>query len=750
MTRQLNRLCGLPRALAGIQECISTTRQRFRESARRTRRRTFGTVTAAVFSGVLMPVATAHADASFWMQGSQAEVRVISAYTATGETETTVPLGLEFKMNEGWHIYWRTPGEAGLPPELDHGQSLNVADVVFSWPVPTRDVAYGVETFVYKDHVILPFDVSLVTPGQPLDLRGKVDFLICADVCIPDSVAVDFSLPGGPAEVARGEAALLNAYETQIPADNNGGVGLQVASIRFEPAVDPDNPVLVGFLNTRLMSMFEMLAPDVFAEVPEGFSVREPEVTLSTDRMSGLVRSPVFRESWAPTTLAAADAVITVADGIRGVQLAEFRLLDGFDPTEALVGFGTGSGVGVAGLPPLDLSPMSVLGILLLAVVGGLILNFMPCVLPVLSLKMFSVVSHGGQADARIRLSFAATALGILVSFLTLALAFAGLKLAGASFGWGVQFTQPAFILVLLAVVISFALNLFGLLEIPNIPGLGRLGANQRGFLGDFTSGVLATLLATPCSAPFLGTAIGFALAAPVPMLVLIFLFVGVGLALPYFAVMTFPQLAAAMPRPGRWMLRLRQVLALALIATAVWLTGVLLKQWGVTSDLRWLAALSAGIILAAGALFGRWAIAGVGAVGAAVPLALVLMISPQATASAGATFQPFSESALNAALDDGKTVFVDVTADWCLTCKTNKIRAINHEDVQAALSADAVVSLQADWTAYDASITEYLAANGRRAIPFNAVYNPKSRKAEVLPELLSPKDVLEALARTQ
>ena len=149
------------------------------------------------------------------MQGVQAEVRVISAFTATGETETTVPLGLEFQMNEGWHIYWRTPGEAGLPPELDHGPSLNVAETAISWPVPTRDVTYGIETFVYKDRVVLPLEVSLQNPGEPLDLRGKVDFLICADVCIPDSVEVDFSLPGGAAEIAEGEAALLNTYETR-------------------------------------------------------------------------------------------------------------------------------------------------------------------------------------------------------------------------------------------------------------------------------------------------------------------------------------------------------------------------------------------------------------------------------------------------------------------------------------------------------------------------------------------------------
>lgn len=707
-----------------------------------------------MLSAALFPAAPAQADASFWMQGVQAEVRVISAFTATGETETTVPLGLEFQMNEGWHIYWRTPGEAGLPPELDHGPSLNVAETAFSWPVPTRDVTYGIETFVYKDRVVLPLEVSLQNPGEPLDLRGKVDFLICADVCIPDSVEVDFSLPGGAAEIAEGEAALLNTFETRIPADNGGSVGLQVENIAFEAASDPDNPLLVGYLDTRLASVFEMTAPDVFAEVPEGFSVREPVVTLSEDAMMAQVRSPVFRESWAPTTLDTAAAVITVADGIRGVELPSFRLLDGFSlgsgRGRGSVG-ASGEGLSVAGpLAPLDLSLTSVLGILVLAVIGGFILNFMPCVLPVLSLKMFSVVSHGGQADARIRLSFAATALGIFASFLALALAFAGLKLAGASFGWGVQFTQPVFILVLLAVLVGFALNLFGLFEIPNIPGLGGLGANQRGFLGDLTSGVLATLLATPCSAPFLGTAIGFALAAPVPVLVLIFLFVGVGLALPYFAVIAFPRLAAVMPKPGRWMLRLRQVLGLALVATAVWLTGVLLKQWGVTSDLRWLAALAAGLTFAAGALFARWRMAGLGAVGAAIPLALVLSFSPQATASDAATFQPFSEAVLEEALAEGKTVFVDVTADWCLTCKTNKIRAINHEDVQAALGSESVISLQADWTAYDASITRYLASHGRRAIPFNAVYNPKSGTAEVLPELLSPKDVLGALARAR
>lgn len=697
------------------------------------------------------PASTAAGDASFWMQGVQSQVRVISPYTATGEGAATVPLGLEFAMNEGWHIYWRTPGEAGLPPELEHGQSLNVQDVAFSWPVPKRDVQYGIETFVYKDRVVLPFDVTLSDPGQPLDLRGRVDFLICAEICIPDSVDINFSLPGGPAEIAVEEAAIFNTYETRVPGENGGSTGLTVETIAFEPLAtrDPDSATLAGHLVSSISSVFAMSEPDLFAEVPEGFFVRGPQVMLAEDAMTATLRSPVYRENWATEDLDLAEVAITVVDGLRGVELPSVRLIDGFSFDGADVSVGA-SGARTGAPAPLDLSLTTVLGMLVLAVIGGFILNFMPCVLPVLSLKMFSVVSHGGQASAKIRLSFAATAAGILVSFLVLAAAFASLKLAGASFGWGVQFTQPVFILVLLVVLFGFALNLFGLFEIPNIPGLGGLGANQRGFLGDFTSGVLATLLATPCSAPFLGTAIGFALAAPIYILVLIFLFVGVGLALPYLAVIAFPGLAAVMPKPGRWMLRLRQVLGVALVLTAVWLLGVLLKQWGVSSDLRWLAALAAGLAFALGAFLAQWRTAALGMVAGAVPLAAVLILSPQAAVNKDALFQPFTEAALQTALDDGKIVFVDVTADWCLTCKTNKIRAINVEDVTAELKSSSVVALQADWTTYDASITTYLASHGRRAIPFDAVYSGRTGEVEVLPELLSAKDVLAALDRAR
>ena len=367
---------------------------------------------------------------------------------------------------------------------------------------------------------------------------------------------VAFSLPGGPARVAANEAALLNTFETRIPSENGGSVGLTVESIAFEPTTDPEKPALIGHLVTNVSSVFEMTKPDVFAEVPDGYFVRKPTVSLADDAMTGSLRSPVFRENWATAEPSDAAFTITVADGIRGVELTPFRLLDGF---------GTGAKALAATPDALDLSLPTLLGMLVLAVIGGFILNFMPCVLPVLSLKMFSVVSHGGQADRKIRLSFAATAAGILVSFLILALIFASLKLAGASFGWGVQFTQPIFILALLVVLLGFALNLFGLFEIPNIPGLGGLGGKSAWVLGGLYLWHPRNLARNPVlRPPSLGTAIGFALAAPVMVLILIFMFVGVGLALPYLAVIAFPKLASVMPKPGRWMLRLRQVLGLA------------------------------------------------------------------------------------------------------------------------------------------------------------------------------------------
>jgi suppressor for copper-sensitivity B len=354
----------------------------------------------------------------------------------------------------------------------------------------------------------------------------------------------------------------------------------------------------------------------------------------------------------------------------------------------------------------------SLLLILGIAVLGGLILNIMPCVLPVLILKLTSVLAHGGGESERVRVSFLATAAGIVTAFLTLAAMLAGLKLAGHEIGWGIQFQQPIFLAVLAVVCLVFAANLWGLFEVP-LPSLAgdlALSADRRAsrhkLLGAFLTGVFATVLATPCSAPFVGTAIGFALSRAPAEIFAIFLAMAIGLALPYLAVAAVPHLAVMLPRPGRWMIWLKKLLGVSMAATAAWLVWILAGQVGLLHS-----TASAG----------------------------------QASGEA-VHWQRFDEAAIPGLVASGKTVFVDVTADWCLTCKANKALVIDRDPVRSRLNESNVVAMVADWTKPDPAIDSYLAKFGRYGIPLNVAYGSKAPQGIALPELLAAADVLKAL----
>jgi suppressor for copper-sensitivity B len=394
---------------------------------------------------------------------------------------------------------------------------------------------------------------------------------------------------------------------------------------------------------------------------------------------------------------------------------------------------------------------------LLVAVLGGLILNLMPCVLPVLSLKLLGVVGHGGGDGRAVRLSFVAAAAGILASFLVLALGLIALKAAGLAVGWGIQFQQPAFIAGMALIVTAFACNLFGWFEIAG-PRLAFAAAESKaaghGMLGHFFTGALATLLATPCSAPFLGTAVGFALARGKVEIAAIFLALGLGLALPYLAVAAFPALATRLPRPGRWMLHLRLVLGLGLVATALWLLSVLAAQRG------WGAAALAGALLLFMALalalrprlpeaargFAPAAVAVLALGAVALPVSLPPGVARSPMEAADGKWSVFDEAAIPQLVAEGRVVFVDVTADWCITCQANKKLVLNRGQVAERLGGGGIVSMRADWTRPDPAIARYLAKFERYGIPFNAVYGPKAPGGIPLPELLTSDAVLTAL----
>ena len=519
-----------------------------------------------VLAGLVLDPRGAAAAASDWAAEEQVKVRLISASQSAASDQ--VKLGLEFDLKPGWKIYWRSPGDAGFPPSIDWTGSQNLAAGEIAWPVPHRFSLFGLETFGYGDRVVLPVDATLARTGEALSLVAAVDYLICEEICIPYRANLTLDLPAGP-ESRAPEAFLIESFGRQVP-----GRGA-------ERGLSLESAVLGGSLAAPLVQVTArsdtpFAEPDLLVEGPPGFAFAKPTVILTED-------DHVAKLTVAASThldqvvLEGKQLTLTVTDGLRGLEqqtVARFATL----PSSTA--------------PAVD--PLTLLGILGLAVLGGLILNLMPCVLPVLSIKLLSIAEQGGRARRDIRASFLASAAGILFSFLVLATAAVGLKAGGMAVGWGIQFQQPLFLSAMALVMALFAYNLMGFFEVPLPAFLGRLGAGgpDKGLWGNFGTGALATLLATPCSAPFLGTSVGFALSRGALEIYLIFAALGIGLALPYLLVAAAPRLAAWLPRPGPWMITLRRVLGLLLAATAVWLLTVLAVQVGT------LAALLAGGLL--------------------------------------------------------------------------------------------------------------------------------------------------------
>ncbi|MEM7709834.1 MAG: thioredoxin family protein [Pseudomonadota bacterium] len=384
--------------------------------------------------------------------------------------------------------------------------------------------------------------------------------------------------------------------------------------------------------------------------------------------------------------------------------------------------------------------------ILLVSMLGGLILNLMPCVLPVLSIKLASALQSADRPLARVRAGFLASAAGVMVFFAVLALALVGLKGAGVAVGWGVQFQQPIFLAFVIGLMTLFAANLLGAFEMQlgSTAMTGMAQAGGAGLRGDFATGAFAALMATPCSAPFIGTAVTYALTSGPVEVVAVFLAMGLGLALPYLAVAARPGLVRRLPRPGRWMGTLRVGLGVVMLAAVAWLLTVLAGAAG-TRMAMIVGGLAVALLLAL--KIGRAGpVAGAGLAAMVIAAALVPPAPVGRVASLMGVWQPFERDRIADEVAAGEVVFVDVTADWCLTCVANKRLVLDRGDVADALGE--VVALQADWTRPDPGISAYLETHGRFGIPFNAVYGPGAPEGIALPELLTEGAVLEALAR--
>jgi suppressor for copper-sensitivity B len=396
---------------------------------------------------------------------------------------------------------------------------------------------------------------------------------------------------------------------------------------------------------------------------------------------------------------------------------------------------------------------LKVVAVAAIAFLGGLILNVMPCVLPVLSIKFTSVMKATGQSRQVTRNGFLFSALGVLAFVWALAVALLFLQWVGVSVGWGIQFQNPAFVSLMFMVIAVFAANLFGAFEI-SLPATlqDRLGASgaRSGYISDFGTGLLAAVLATPCSAPFLGTAITFALAGTPMDVMVIFTALGLGLALPYLVIAARPEWVTRLPRPGRWMLLVRLLLGGLLMATAAWLLFVLAGVAGGRAA-AFVSVLTAAFIVAASIpRANQWVRRAVlsGCVLLAVFGAGFISTPDRTTAAVDATshWQDFEPLGIARRVSAGETVFVDVTADWCLTCKANKSLVLDRDPVRARLRDGSVIAMQADWTRPNDNIARFLERYDRYGIPFNIIFGPGAPSGIALPELLTPQAVLDAL----
>ncbi|WP_084609443.1 protein-disulfide reductase DsbD family protein [Archangium violaceum] len=674
-------------------------------------------------------------------------------------------VGVRFRMDPGWHIYWKNPGESGLASEVTWDTPGTTVGEL-QWPAPStfRTSDGYITTYGYAEEVLLFADARASEKAEgSLQLSAAADVLVCEVHCLPAQLMLTRNISVGPETRPDAEHALVfAAAHARVPvAPESSGHAvtlaldtkpltagqpftgtLTVTGPRGQPvpAVDKD-----FFVPERIPGIAR-LALSAVAGRPGTFKLEgqaAPDVPAQEPRFAGVLHLG----SSALTVSLPMASVVAAAPGA---------------PVAAAAGKPVAAQASAVAAPPVAAESSLSLGLVLLfAFLGGALLNLMPCVFPVLALKAYGFTRTVHAERGQVGLHALAYAGGIVGSMLVLAAVVLALRAGGSSVGWGFQFQEPLFVAAVAAVLVAFALNLFGVFNVgTDGTALVEKVDSSHGFARSAGEGVLAVVLATPCSAPLLGTAVGFALAAGPATVLATFLMLGLGLALPFCLLVLVPGLTKLLPKPGAWMERGKQLLGFALLGTTVWLVWVMGGLTGVDGMARLLAFLAVVGLgawlygLVQGDSGGRKA-AGVAAVVAILVVGGVLSLRFEEAgpavrkASMVAEAQPWDETAVAAALKAGQPVFIDFTADWCLTCKFNERTVLTREDVRAAFAQHKVAFFVADWTRRDERISAKLAEFGRAGVPMYLVVSPAAPdKPEVLPELLTADSVTDAVRR--
>ncbi|HTI02168.1 MAG TPA: protein-disulfide reductase DsbD domain-containing protein [Acidisoma sp.] len=642
-------------------------------------------------------------------------------------------IGLFFGLGQKWHIYWSNPGDAGASPSMTLTLPEGGVAGPIQWPIPKVMNDGPVTSYGYTRKMVPVLLPLTVTPpktiaGSTYHLQVAAHWLVCKDICVPGSADFELALPVQAKSVASAEAPLFQAVDRRMPAAKG-----------WKAWIQPDGTLSVDGADASSMSVTSAY---FFPEQP---GVINQDFYQSLRMQDGRV-----------TLRLKPDAGFKPDAPLQGLLV-----LTAPDRTET-----AGRITAQPGIPPVEMPQHSFWGALVAALtsgryldlvgaafLGGLILNLMPCVFPVLAMKAAHLSQHAHGEAERNRRGGLAYGLGVILSFLLLGALLLGLREGGAAAGWGFQFQSPAFVLAIAWLLFAVGLSFSGVVEIGGRwMGLGHNLTTGGGLGASFCSGVLAAVVATPCTAPFMGAAIAAALAGPPLPGLLIFLALGLGLALPMVILSVIPGIGRILPRPGRWMVVLHQALAFPIYATVLWLVWVAAQEGGPSL----LLAVGAGLLLIA---FAAWAWQLGGRLAGGLALIAVLALAPvlweardlhdASPLPTSAQAEPFSTARLAALRAAGKPAFVNLTAAWCVTCLVNNRVALDRAAVQLGFRREGVTYLVGDWTKADPAITAYLKAHGRDGVPLYVYYPPAGGQPVVLPQLLTPYLVLKTIGAT-
>jgi len=679
------------------------------------------------------------------------EAELVAAKTALvpGEPMT---VALRLSMEKGWHTYWQNPGDSGLPTTLAWNLPAGIEAGPIQWPAPHALPAGPLVNYGYDGEVLLLVDVKpqrTLPVGDVQVLKARADWLVCKELCIPEGADLTLTLPvektalpdaRWSAPIAAARAALPRPLAGWRAIAEGKGPTIEMRLVPPDGAADPGALRFFPFEESKI----EPSRPQAVQRDGAAYVLTLP---VSFNLAGGYGR--------VAGVLAAANGF---SEGARAATV-DVAL------TGAIV---AGPKPALEPSPALNLAPraaddgLSLALAMLFAFIGGIALNLMPCVFPVLSLKVLGFATHHDSKATLHKEAFAFAA-GVVLTFVALGLVLAALRAAGEQLGWGFQLQSPAVVAALAALFFVLALNLSGVFEFGQLTPSGLAGYTARNRTVDaFASGVLAVVIASPCTAPFMGAALGYALAGSTAVMLVVFVALGIGMAVPYVALALLPGWRRRLPRPGPWLLRLKELLAFPLYATVIWLAWVLGAQRDNDAVIHLLLALLClgfalwtwRIVRTGGAR--PWGIAGIAALVAAVALAWPLFRadadvavggpSGYAPPTAAAEWQPYTSAGVADLKASGRAVFVDFTAAWCVTCQVNKRLVLNAADVRAAFARKNVALVRADWTRRDPAITRALTALGRTGVPVYVLYRP-GREPLLLPEVLLRQTVLDALA---